>query len=140
MEDRKHGEKEEEKQEKEHEKEEKSWDEKWRRDPLSAIVWAAILIWVGVALLLDNLGVLTRLEPLSTWGLIFIGAGVIVLLEVAVRLLIAEYRRPVVGTAIFGIVLLAIGLGNLTNWAIVGPIILIAIGAAILLGGFRRRR
>ena len=43
-------EKEAEKHEKEDEKrnekspEEKSWDEKWSRDPLSAVVWAAIFI------------------------------------------------------------------------------------------------
>jgi len=59
-----YGEKEE-KEEKEEEKEEKSWDEKYRRDPLSAIVWAVILIWVGVVLLADNLGFLVTLRPLD---------------------------------------------------------------------------
>jgi len=47
--------------EKEMEKsEEKSWDEKWRRDPLSAIIWALIFIWAGVVLLLSNLGFLDQ--------------------------------------------------------------------------------
>ena len=47
--------------EKEMEKsEEKRWDEKWRRDPLSAIIWALIFIWAGVVLLLSNLGYLDQ--------------------------------------------------------------------------------
>jgi len=90
MSDREYHGKEEEKQEEKEEKEEKDqggWDEKWRRDPLSAAVWATILIWAGVALLVENMGFLARFEWLSAWGLIFIGAGGIVLLEVAVQLL-----------------------------------------------------
>ena len=46
MPDEKFDEKEREKQEEK--TAEKSFDEKYRRDPLSAIIWAAILIWAGV--------------------------------------------------------------------------------------------
>ena len=58
-------EKEEEKAEKEHEKEEKTWDEKWRRDPLSGIVWATILIWAGVVFCASSriTNALLRLRP-----------------------------------------------------------------------------
>jgi len=43
---------------------EKSWDEKWRRDPLSTLVWAIIFIWAGGVFLLSNLGMLdTLLRP-----------------------------------------------------------------------------
>ncbi len=103
-------EKEEEKTEKETEKEEKTWEEKWRRDPLSAIIWAAILIWAGVVLLADNLQMLARFGDLEPWGLILAGAGVIVLLEVLLRLLVTAYRRPVGGTFIFAVLLLGAGL------------------------------
>ncbi len=37
-----------EKEEKKEEKDEKSREEKWRRDPLSAAIWAGILIWAGL--------------------------------------------------------------------------------------------
>ncbi|MCC7353891.1 MAG: hypothetical protein IT330_09055 [Anaerolineae bacterium] len=130
----------EEKQEKEEEKDEKQREEKWRRDPLSAIVWAAILIWAGIVFLGENMGLLANLSTLEAWSLVFIGAGIIVLLEVVVRILIPEYRRPVTGSIIFAFILLAIGLGNTTGWDLIWPLILIAIGAAILLGGFLRRR
>ena len=130
-------------EEKEHEKEEEKvggeWGyEKWRRDPLSAVVWAAILIWAGVALLAENMGLLTRFEWLDAWGLIFVGAGLIVLLEVAVRLLVPSYRRAVGGTLIFAVILLGIGLGNLFGWNVTWPLILIAIGVGILLRGLFR--
>ena len=56
------GEKEEEKEaEKRDEKRDETWEEKWRRDPLSAAVWALILIWAGIAFLLGNLGALDGL-------------------------------------------------------------------------------
>lgn len=133
-------EKEEEKHEKEGEKEEKSWDEKWRRDPLSAVVWAAILIWAGLVLLAGNLDLLAFLPELETWSLIFAGAGVIVLMEVVIRLLVPEYRQPVIGTLIFGFVLLGIAVGDLIGWGLIGALIVIAIGLSILVRGLFWRR
>jgi hypothetical protein len=126
--------------EKQEEKEEKTWEEKWRSDPLSAIVWAAIFVWAGLVLLVDNLGFLVRFEHLEAWALIFIGAGLIVLLEVTVRLLVPDYRRPVTGTFIFGLVLLAIGLGGAVGWGVIWPLVLIVVGLAILLRGLTGRR
>ncbi len=130
----------EEKLEKQEEKEEKSWDEKWRRDPLSAAIWAGILVWAGLVFLADNLGLLIRVERLDAWGLISIGAGLLVLLEVVVRSLVPTYRRSVTGTLIFGIFLLGIGLGNLIGWGIIWPVVLIIIGLSILVRGFFWRR
>ncbi len=133
-------EKEEEKEAEKAEKEEKSWDEKWQRDPLGSLVWAIILIWAGLVLLASNLGLLARYEQVDAWGFIFIGAGVIILLEVVVRLLVPQYRRPVTGSLIFAVILLAIGFGSLLGWGLVWPLALIVIGVAILLAGFYRRR
>ena len=130
--------KEDEKREKEHEKHEKedmTWDEKWRRDPLSAAVWAVLLIWAGLVLLADNLALFAGWEQFSAWGLILTGAGVIVLLEAAVRLLVPAYRRPVGGTLIWGAILLGLGLGNLVGASIAWPLILIALGIGLLVRG-----
>jgi hypothetical protein len=129
-----------EKQEKHEEKEEKTWEEKWRRDPLSGIVWAGILIWAGLVLLVDNLRLLTRFERLDAWALIFMGAGVIVLLEVVVRVLVPTYRRAVTGTLILGLILIGIGLGNLLSWNVIWPLILIILGVFILARGLIWRR
>jgi uncharacterized membrane protein len=128
-----------EKQEKEREKEEKSWDEKWREDPLSAVVWALILVWAGIALLIGNLDVLED-TALEGWNLVFAGAGVILLLEVVVRLLVPAYRQPVIGGLILGFVFLAIGLGDLGIWDAIWPLAIILLGVALLLRGFGWRR
>ncbi len=140
MSDRKHDEKEEEKQRDRQEKEEKSWDEKWRRDPLNAAAWAAIFIWAGLVLLADNLGLLTRFERLDAWAIILIGAGLIILVEAAVRLLVPAYRRPVVGSIIFGVILVALGTGNIIGWGVIWPVVLIAFGVIILARGLFRSR
>lgn len=129
-----------EKDEKHGEKEEKNWEEKWRRDPLSGIVWAGILIWAGLVLLVDNLGFLARLERLDAWAVIFIGAGLIVLVGVVVRLLVPAYRRAVTGTLILGFILIGIGLENLLSWNVIWPLILIALGVFVLVRGLIWRR
>jgi hypothetical protein len=132
--------------------EEKSWDEKWRRDPLSAVVWAAIFIWAGLVLLASNLGYLDQIirrtdipglealpKAVEAWPLILTGAGVIILLEVVVRLLVPAFRKSVIGSLIFAIILIGIGLGDLISWNIFWPTILIVLGISILLRGLGRK-
>ncbi len=145
-----HNEKRDEKDEKEVSKqEEKRADEKWRRDPLGSIIWASILIWAGIVMLAANLGVFDLLTdffdgipfgiidspfeisfiPLEGWAVFWVGAAGILLLEVIVRLLAPEYRKPVLGTLILSIVFLGIGSGA---WACVLPLILIGVGVSVL--------
>jgi hypothetical protein len=134
--------------------EEKTWDEKWQRDPLSAVLWAAIFIWAGLVFLASNLGILdwalqgaseiTGLgmfnNAVRAWPLVLVGAGVIILIGVLIRLLVPAYRKPVTGSIIFAIILIGIGLGDLINWGIVWAVILIILGIAILTHGFNRRK
>jgi len=103
--------------------------------------------------LMDNLGILDSIQTsggmipgvdievdLGPWAIILTGAGVIVLLEALIRLLVPAYRRPVGGTIVFGFILIGIGLGNLLNWSLVFPLILIGLGLSIILRGFMRPR
>ena len=124
--------------EKRREKDDKSLEEKWRDDPLGTAVWALILMWAGVALLLDSVGVLDD-SSINGWQLAFAGAGVILLLEALLRLIVPSYRQPVIGTVILGIVFLAIGLGELINFGIIVALAVILIGLSLLLRGFRGR-
>lgn len=126
--------------------EEKNWDEKWRRDPLGAVVWAGILIWAGLALLAENVGLLEQvrqqvplLADLGVWSLIFLGAGLIVVLEVVVRSLVPAYRRPVSGTLVLAFILIGLGSAGIFGWELTWPLILIAVGLLVLLRGFFRR-
>ncbi len=136
--DRQSGEKQE-KQEKEEEKQEKSWDEKWRRDPINAAVWAIILIWAGLVLLAGNLQLFDLVSIVDGWDFFFVGAGVILLLEVGFRLIVPAYRQPIIGNVILAIIFLAIGLGGLINWGIIWGMAIVGIGIYILLSGILRR-
>ncbi len=139
-------------EEKEREKrEEKTAEEKWRRDPLGAIIWGVILVWAGLVFLANSLGMFNNLNfgaifpgveivPVEAWTIAFIGAGVIVLIEAVIRVLVPAYRRPIGGTLVFGFILIGVGLGSIVGWELIWPLVIIAIGLAVLLGGFLRRR
>lgn len=118
----------------------RSWGAEWRRDGLSAVVWAVILIWAGLALLLENLNVLPRQAGLTGWSLILLGAGVILLLEAAVRLMVPSYRRPLAGTVILAAVLLVVGAISSGGWGRMWPIVLILIGLIVLFRSLLSRR
>lgn len=125
--------------EEKNEKDEGGWDEKWRRDPVDAAMWAILLIWAGIMLLMANLGVFDGLEGIEAWSIGFIGAGVIVALTAVFRLMFPAYRRPLGGSLIFAAILVGIGLGEVVGWVVVGPLVLIAIGLGILVTGLLRR-
>ena len=124
---------------------EKTVEEKWRRDPLGTIAWAVVLIWAGVVLILvNNTSLLDQIQfqgqrawglTSPVWSLIFVGAGVIFLVEALVRLAIPAYRKPIWGSIIFAIILIALGLGNVFDWRIIGAAVLIFIGISLLFRG-----
>jgi hypothetical protein len=132
-----------EKEEKDEKDSGESWDEKWRRDPVDAAGWALILIWAGLVLLAANLRWFGA-DGFEVWPWIFVGAGVIVLLGVLVRLVVPAYRRPVMGSVIFGAILLGIGLAQLPDlqehWPVVLGVVLVVIGAGALLRGTFQQR
>ncbi len=123
--------------------EEKGRGEKWHHNPVGAVVWAAILIWAGVVLLAESLGLTRMLGPLPVLpasSAIAAGAGLIIICGAVFRLLVPEYRRPVTGAVVLGVVLIAIGLGEAVGYDVVGPLALVAVGAFILLRALAVRR
>jgi len=150
------------------EKEEKQFDEKnekelqkheekvEQQDMLSSLSWAFILIWAGFVFLALNLGWMETFfsSPLFTrwlpdemvffepgvWTIIMFGAGIILLLETAARLIFPQFHRHIGGSLITGVVFIGIGLGNFFGWDIIWPLVLIAAGVSVLVGGFARRR
>jgi len=130
-------EKEEEKREKEDEKRaEKTWKEKGGGNLVRVVTLALILIWAGVTAFLVTGNVIGA----DKGGSVFLlGAGVILLGKAGYRMRAAT-RRPVAGTIIIGIILIAIGLAGIINWAYSWPIILIAAGVIVMLLVFFRRK
>jgi hypothetical protein len=126
----------------------KNWDEKIPPTARFCIAWAFILIWAGLVFLASNLG-WVNFEAIpglpvgfssEPWSWILVGAGAIILIEVAIRLLVPEYRRPIIGSLFLAVILIGIGLGNLFNWNITGALILIALGLMIIFRGIFRER
>ena len=132
-------------------------DRAWRRqrggDVLGTLVWALSFIWAGVVLLADNLGWLAWLQVrasdlaspwrqlgLEAWPLIFLGAGLLICAEIVLRLVVPALRRPVAGRVLVAVVLLGLGLGSLTNWMLIWPLLLIVVGVAMLLDGLLHGR
>jgi hypothetical protein len=136
-----------EKQEKEEKDErhhrEREWDkgEQWSGgDALGPIIWGLIIIFAGLAFAAVNLGMYPWLTWENVWSLIFIGAGSLFALEVIIRILMPTYRRPIRGRIILAFVALAVGLGGLIGWEVTWPLIIIAVGLAIVIGVFVRPR
>ncbi len=133
-------------QEKEQEKEAEkgaAYAEKYRRDPLSAAFWAAILILAGLIFLADNMGYLPsegQFRSVEVWHWIMVGAGLLLFLEAIVRLVSPDYARPVRGRFIFAGALIAVGLSSMLNRPeIVWPLILVIVGVSILFSVIFRR-
>ena len=131
-EDEKKGEKEDEKR--------KGWDEKWRRDRVNAVSWAAILIWGALVLLASTSDFKNHFSWWEGWAVFFAGAGAVLLLTALYRLIVPEHRRAVTGNVILGLVFLGIGLGDLVSWNYIWVIVLVVIAVMILLRAFAPRR
>lgn len=122
---------------------------KHRSDRLGAITWALILIWAGLVFMAANIGWLDAvyatlpggisMDGVSTWSVIFLGAGALIFLEAMVRTFAKSYRSSVGGNFVLAAVFLGIGLGAIFSWQAVWPFVLIAMGFSALLSALIRR-
>ena len=88
----------------------------WRQDRLDTIGWAAAFIWAALVLLAETTGFAADYTWWDGWAVFFTGAGAITLTATLFRLLMPEYRRPWVGSLIFGLILLSVGIGDWAGW------------------------
>ncbi len=117
-------------------------------DQVQTLAWALVLIWAGCVFIAKNIGLLASVTlpgrgvtHLGAWTLIFLGAGLIMLFAAGLRLLWPAARsESATGSLIFAAVLIGIGLNNLYDAAVIWPLILIAIGVSVFLGGIFQRR
>lgn len=115
-------------------------DQWWRQDKLDAIGWAAGFIWGALVLLGETTGLSSDYSWWDGWAVFFTGAGAIVLIETVIRLLVPEYRSSWIGSLIFGLILLSVGLGDWAGWGWIWALPLFAIGVAILQSVLSRRQ
>ena len=112
-----------------------SWDsngeeEAWH-DSLDTVMWAIAFIWAGVVWLASSPGYVAE----KAWSLLFLGAGILALVELSIRLLVPAYRRDLLGTLIWAGAMFCLG-----GWNHLWPLILIGIGVSILLQSLSSQR
>ena len=114
--DQKHDEKHDEKHQ------EKGVDEKYRRNPVGALSFAVLLVWLGVVLLLQNANVITVSD--HVWAIFFWGGGVLIILVAVVRAAVPRFRRPVIGGFVWGAIWLGVGFGLwFDRWEVIGGLL-----------------
>jgi hypothetical protein len=112
------------------EKRDEGMEEKWRRDPISGVVFGLLVLILGVLLTLAVRDVI----PWDDWWKYFIiGIGVVFLIELLIRRLKPAYRRPMFGRFVAGLVLICLGVAFVGGFGTWWPLIIVAIAVAILL-------
>ena len=119
----------------------------WRRsDPIGPIIGALVLIWLGVVLLAAQNSEMVRLGPFSVtwtnwWAFFCVGVGALLILQGLLRIATA-FGRGIVGSFVWGAVLLLVGLAGIfpgMNLEQLWPLALIALGLGLLLTTILRR-
>lgn len=108
-----------------------------KSDKLDSIGWAAGFIWGGTVLLADVTNYSAQYSWWDGWSVFFTGAGILILIQIAVRLVKTEFRNPSLWDLVFACFLLGIGLGDKVGWT--WPIILFIIGFIILRGALKEK-
>ena len=112
-------------------------EEKWRRDPFSALFAGLIVILAGILWFLSAQDVIGSGE---WWAYFLIGLGGIFIIERLVRYANPAYRRPMFGRMLLGVILICVGASNIYGIREWWPLIVVAIGLAVVLFGIQRSR
>lgn len=94
--------------------------------------WALILLWAGLVLGLDGLGLLPQAENADVWNWIFLGAGLLALGRLAVRTLSDGLTDPDASDVGLALALTVLGVSGFVTFWIVCSAALIAAGAILL--------
>jgi hypothetical protein len=119
----------------------REWREERRErryhDPLRGLFWGLVLVLVGVLLFIN---LQSGVEWDILWKYLLIGLGAIFLIDGLAHYWKPAYRPGSFGRFIPGIILLFVGIAFLFDFTQWWPIVLIAVGVAILLSLLFRRR
>lgn len=104
--------------------------EQWRL--INAIYFGGVLLWAGIVFAADSLGYLPQIGFSSAWSWFFLGAGLFSLVGNIIRQISLGILNPSTFDYLFGLVLLAIGIGGFTSLYIALSLLLVLGGGAIL--------
>jgi hypothetical protein len=122
----------------------------FQRDQLGTIIWACILIWAGLVFLANYQDWLSAI-PMNVspkfewiwfnraWLFIFLGAGILLLVEFIIRWANPSLRKRNTGNVFLAILLIGIGISAMLGIMTLWPVILIAIGLSLIIRNFIQR-
>ena len=99
---------------------------------ITALYFGGVLIWAGIVFAADSLGYLPQIGFSSVWSWFFLGAGIFSLVGNLVRQVSPSILNPSEFDYLFGLVLLAIGIGGFTSLYIALSLLPVLVGGAIL--------
>jgi hypothetical protein len=103
-----------------------------QRRRLQGLYWACVLIWAGLVFTLESAGRLPQIGRAGAWNWLFFGAGLLALLGALWREASPRYARPGIGNYIWAGILIIIGLSAFIAFNITWPLVLLAVGLALL--------
>jgi hypothetical protein len=106
--------------------------EREERKRLEAIWWAGALIWAGLVLVADSLGLLPQIGESDAWSWVFLGAGLYGMLGNLYRVANPGSPNPTAWDYIWSGGLLIFGLAGMFSVNIFWPFIFIFVGVVIL--------
>ena len=112
--------------------------EKAERKRLESYWWAAVLIWSGLILVAELLGILPEIGTSNAWSWIFLGAGVFGLIGALIRVVNPDLPKPTSWDYFWSVLFLVIGATGFFGGGIAFPIVLVVVGIAILANVFFR--
>jgi xanthine/uracil permease len=99
-------------------------------DRLDGVILAALFVWGGIAFFASVSGLVARIPvpDVTGWTVFLLGAGVIVAIEILIRLMSTDHKRSQLMDYIAAAFFFGVGLG--LWWVVVGLVLLI-IGVGI---------
>ena len=101
-------------------------------DHLEALYWGGVITWAGVVFWIDSLGYLPQVDRAGAWSWIFLGAGLYALFQARFRLRSPEYPNPTTVDYVWAGAWTLLGLEGFPGFDIAWPLVLVAVGAAVL--------
>ncbi len=123
-----------------HEKEEKGGEkeEKFTRDPISAIFVGVLVIFLGIVFYFAS-NEMYGISWENVWNYILMCVGGAFLLSALLHSIVPQYRRPIMGEAFIGVILVIVGTVSIyeIEW---WPLVLIIVGALVIIYGLGKMR
>lgn len=108
---------------------------KKNQDSLNGIMLGVIFIIAGVLIYANEQNYIDN----WFWWLVF-SIGIVLLVEVFIRLNVAQYKKPIISPLIWGVVLVSFSSSQIYGFEDWWPLILVGVGSAIIFNSLKKQK